>query len=768
MQIIEKKQCSGCTACYNKCPNNAISMQFDDDGFLYPVIDESKCTKCGLCQKICPAINPEIRCNKQQFKKPDTFAAYNADEKIRLNSASGGMFSVFADWVLEQNGYICATAFDNNFKQLRHIITNDKKDLDKLRSSKYVQSELGDNFKKIEELLKQDNHFLFVGTPCQVAGLNAFLGQNYEKLLTIDLLCSCVNPPKLLDEYIKYVTQNENSQIEAVNFRDKILGWSNFSFSLKYKENNNTKVFCKCHRENDNIFFQGFLSKLWMRPCCSGCIYGNKNRNSDITLGDAWGISEKYPELDYNLGLSTVLLNNEKAKNLFENLRDKLGLCKPLDRNFTLETQPILRGEPYSAHSNRKKFFKYLPKTDSPMELTKDLLGINKIGILTFQFSKNYGAQLQAYGLSQTIKKLGFYPKIIDWSIFNPHKYIESNVFNDFQEKYLNMSAKCFTTLELLNATKDCTKFIAGGDQVWRYWEWTNEEDIFTLERYFMDFVSGDKTIISYAPSFGKDIFEGPKDVIERGSELLKRFDAISVREDSGVELLKNVFGVDGIKVLDPSLLLDAQEYEQIIENEEIKTIDKKYIAYMYLEDKWGLGELPNTEQFKNLSEKYDAQIINVNADPNDNTQYASVAQWLYYIKNCECIITDSFHAIAFAIIFKKPFIAVKRDFGGNSRIENLLAMLKINKPLLNSLDEVDESQLEETIDFEKAHEILKTEQKKSIEFLLENLLKTPKNKPEYYNKKVESKRFNFEINWLNKKLKINKNIIKSNHGITN
>jgi 2-succinyl-5-enolpyruvyl-6-hydroxy-3-cyclohexene-1-carboxylate synthase len=364
------------------------------------------------------------------------------------------------------------------------------------------------------------------------------------------------------------------------------------------------------------------------------------------------------------------------------------------------------------------------------------------IGILTYDHSVNYGAHLQAFALCEKLKRLGYKPHIIRWA---EHYYrtggIEHDNMKPFRDKYLPRTSLCYTEQELQTQIKDYSKIIIGGDQVFRNWITSPEQPVL---RYFGDFISGNKTIASYGASFGTDTFNGDDDLVNKVKLLLKRFDKIGVREKSGVALLKNLFEVDGTEVLDPVFLLKKSDYQKLIKQANIINQQKDYIAYMVLDNDLGLGEIPL--EFKNKFPETET-IININR--NECGEYNSVEQWLSYIENAKFVITDSFHCVAFAIIFNKPFIVVDRDFGGNSRIDNILENLDLEQCRKKSLEEIAFADLNIQIDWEKVNKIIEADLIKSEEFLDEILTIKPKYKEPYKDEELEKNRRDLEIQYL-------------------
>lgn len=752
MSLLERKKCTSCMSCYCSCPQGAIQIITDKEGFYYPQVDETKCSHCGICNRVCPITNNKNLLNSEI---KEIYAANNKNDFSRMVSSSGGIFSVLANYIISKGGYVAGVILDENLIA-KHIVSNKPEDIVKMQGSKYVQSYIGDCYKIIKTHLDNKKYVLFTGTPCQVAGLKSYLNKDYELLLTVDFICTCINPAYLTKEIAKSMI-NDNEQYEIINvkFRDKITGWGGkpggeFAFSVEWNDKDG-----KPHKYYEqlffNTFFNGFLNHLWMKDSCEDCVYSLSDRVSDITLGDFWGIDFYDKSLNDNKGLSFTLLNTFKGKEFFENIKPELNVCKEIDYTWAINTQPATNGDGYKKHFNRDKFFEYAPKYKSVVELTNDLLGVNKVGILTYDYSDNYGAVLQAYALSEKIKELGFSPKIIRWAEhYKDTLGVETNNFKYFRENYLNRSKLCYTEDELKDEIVDCNKIIIGGDQVFRNWR-TNDE--LSVLRYFGDFIEGNKTIASYAASFGINFFNGSQYLNSKIKTLLKRFDKISVRESSGVDILKNTFNIDSNEVLDPVFFLNKENYEKLTLNCNLYLPNENYIAYMYLQDNSGLAPI-STKLQKLLRDK---NIINICT--NENGEYDSVEQWIYYIKNSEFVITDSFHGICFAIIFKKPFIAITRDFGGNDRVLNLLKKLNLDSRIKNSINEITSSDLLFDIDWNMVENILKESVKKSEKYLLEVLLHEPTFKEKYFDNDIKLSRLKCEKEYQENKSEHQKKI---------
>jgi acetyltransferase-like isoleucine patch superfamily enzyme/coenzyme F420-reducing hydrogenase beta subunit len=311
--ICSKNDCTGCSACYNVCPVNAVSMQDDCEGFLYPFIDDKKCIKCGKCQKVCPINSPSAR-NQQNEPPKEVYAAYSLDKDTRFMSTSGGAFSEICRAVLEQGGKCFGAAYEKNFS-LSHIGIKDNDGLEMIRQSKYYQSAIGDIFKAVKADLDRGVLTLFCGTPCQCEGLANFLGKNYENLILVDFICHSVSSPKVFREYLRELEEKHGGKATRVWFKNKENGWHNFSQRVDF---DNGKSYLTPWGRDD--FFLGFLKyKVFQRPSCHQCRFKEWHRSSDLTVGDFWGLNWNDPNNGDNQeqGVSVVMLRSEKAVRLF-------------------------------------------------------------------------------------------------------------------------------------------------------------------------------------------------------------------------------------------------------------------------------------------------------------------------------------------------------------------------------------------------------------------------------------------------------------------
>lgn len=313
IQLADKKSCTGCACCYNICNHNAIMMQEDMEGFLQPIVNQETCVECGLCLQRCPELN--------KISLPESSNCYAAySHQFQRNGSSGGIFSAIANYILENEGIVYGAAFDAKF-QLHHIAVDKKEDMQPLRGSKYLQSNIGSIYKPIKATLHKGRKVLFVGTPCQVMGLRSYLGHDYINLITIDLICHGVPSQISFDKWIKTI-ETAKGHIEGFSFR-KLDGWST---PPRYIKNNKEKPL----RYNYEVYMWAFYKSYLFRESCYQCKYANLNRPGDITLGDFWGIgTHEIPfKQSQRYGISLVLSNTDKGYQMLEKIKDNCYLEK--------------------------------------------------------------------------------------------------------------------------------------------------------------------------------------------------------------------------------------------------------------------------------------------------------------------------------------------------------------------------------------------------------------------------------------------------------
>lgn len=343
IQIKDPKDCCGCTACASICTHDAITMEPDVLGFLYPKVDVSKCVDCGLCEKVCQFNDNYDR--SLNLAQPTAYAARHKDMDEILKSRSGAAFVAISDYVLENKGVVYGAGYKDHFR-VAHKRATTKEDRDDFRGSKYVQSDLKGVFRQVKNDLKNGLTVLFSGTPCQTSGLNAYIGNILrEKLILVDIVCHGVPGPFFWRDYLSYLENKQGDEICFVNFRDKVLfGWKDHIETYKFRHG---KVL------DTKYYTHLFYEHIMFRQSCGVCHFTNLQRPSDVTLADFWGWENAVPGFnDDDKGVSLVFCNTEKGRDLFEAVKKRLIVKK-----VCLEKciQPNLQ-HPSSIHPQRIEF----------------------------------------------------------------------------------------------------------------------------------------------------------------------------------------------------------------------------------------------------------------------------------------------------------------------------------------------------------------------------------------------------------------------------
>lgn len=345
IQIKDKADCCGCTACASICPKDAINMEPDTLGFKYPKVDLNKCIDCGLCENVC-AFNDHYD-TSLNLAKPLAYAARHKDMKEVETSRSGAAFIAISDYVLENGGVVYGAGYTDHFRVVHKRATT-KEERDEFKGSKYVQSDLNHVFLQIKKDLKNGLTVLFSGTPCQTAGLNSYIGKKLrERLILIDIVCHGVPSPYIWKDYIAYLEKKHKDSICQVNFRDKqLFGWTAHYETFKFSNIKEKKLVSKS-------FKYLFFKHVMLRFSCGICPYTNTRRPSDITIGDFWG----WEKTDSNIntddkGISLILINTKKGSMIFNSIKSQM-ITIPAKLEDCL--QPNLQ-HPSAIHSKRMQF----------------------------------------------------------------------------------------------------------------------------------------------------------------------------------------------------------------------------------------------------------------------------------------------------------------------------------------------------------------------------------------------------------------------------
>lgn len=323
IELKSNDQCCGCSACMHICPKHSISLFEDSEGFLYPDIDIATCVDCGLCESVCPTTKHNVERIPQAV-----YAAKHINDSIRLYSSSGGIFTLLAEQIIDEDGVVFGVRFNDNWEVI-HDYVDTKEGLTHFRGSKYVQSRIGNAFPLVKSFLESGRKVMFVGTPCQISGLKKYLRKDWETLLTVDFVCHGVPSPRVWGKYLKEevarqcgvnITSLDTSKVsnivKGINFRDKSNGWEAFCFALNFSDS----IVAKGYRSafTDNVYMQTYLSNLTLRPSCYNCKVKSGKSGADITIGDFWGIDKVQPEFNDNVGVSLVMINEPSVMSFIE------------------------------------------------------------------------------------------------------------------------------------------------------------------------------------------------------------------------------------------------------------------------------------------------------------------------------------------------------------------------------------------------------------------------------------------------------------------
>lgn len=420
IKILRKEDCCGCKVCEDICTKEAITFKCDIEGFWYPVVNDDKCNNCGACEKVCPIINISLL-KKNDLKQSECYAAINNNKEIRFDSTSGGLFSALAENIYKDEGYVGGAIFDNDWK-VKHYISPNSEDLEKLRSSKYLQSNTEGLFKNIKNLLKENKKVLVCGTPCQMTALKSYLKKPYDNLIIVDFICRGVNSPKIFRKYIDYLEDTYKSKVVYFKAKNKELGWRQLTNKVVFE---NGKVLYD--HKGISTFMIGYLqTNAFCRPSCYECRFKGMPRISDITLADFWGAEKVISkELDGDMGTSLVMINSNKGKLFFDKIQNKIKF-------ESIPFESIFKGNKALTTSISKP-------TLNRNELYKAFDTMPYIEV----FNKYILAQKKKSGFIFNTKKiLRFWLTVFQSSGFNLRTLLQNIYYNFFSTNIINNISK--------------------------------------------------------------------------------------------------------------------------------------------------------------------------------------------------------------------------------------------------------------------------------------------------------------------------------------
>lgn len=368
-----KSKCCGCTACFSACPVQAIEMKPDYEGFLYPQIDNEKCIHCGACERVCPV---------KHFKEPKTgylktIVLRAKDKKVLADSTSGGFITPFVEYVIKNDGIVCGASYSSDFK-VEHVIIDSKKllckEMEKLRGSKYVQSNLGNVYKRIKNSLDEGQMVCFIGTTCQTTGLATYLGKKYDNLFLIDVVCHGTPSPRLFEKYIEYQEKKYKSCIKSIAFRNKTYGYHSGTMKIVFE---NGKKYYGSARVD--YMLKSFFKEISSRPSCYECKFKTKKRYSDYTIYDAWHAGKMIGK-DDDKGYTNVIIHTEKALELLKIINDSYELHE-VDGDTAIRYDGIMVTNSARPHPKREEYYKDLNEMDLD-KLVEKYIRISKFDYL--------------------------------------------------------------------------------------------------------------------------------------------------------------------------------------------------------------------------------------------------------------------------------------------------------------------------------------------------------------------------------------------------
>ncbi len=651
----------------------------------------------------------------------EIYSGWSLDEAIRLKSSSGGLFSLLAQKIIEEGGCVVGVR-QNPDLSLSHVCVEAIDDLEQLRGSKYFQSDLGLIFREVRQILKQERLVLFSGTPCQIAGLLSYLRKPHHLLITCDLACHGTPSFRFFQQYAEYYSSRNASPLDFVNFRLKVPDWLHYSVQRHYQNGSVDKT-----PHSEDFFMRGFLSDLCLNQPCYGCSWNVFPRLADLTLADYWACATTHPDWDTQSGVSLVFIHTQQGKLWLDKIRDNLFLCEELPEDAIRYNQGLISSPLDTPIPKRRaQFLSDVGSLTLPQLVSKHTVANQPrkdIGIVGMWMTCNYGALLTTLGLYRLLESMELDPVLIDNApMMKVPRFCDLNSeFRDFVRRcHMATTEPVETREQLSELNQTIDTFLVGSDQVWRY-EYTSANGYY----YFLDFAHGEKRKIAFGSSFGSETDTAPEDFRAMAACLLNRFDAVAVRETNAIDILVERYGICPELVLDPVFLCDTSVYDNLAKATR-KTEEAPFILSYILdptEDKRNI--LLHTAQKigKKLINMVDAQIdfeekkamLNL---PN-TVENLTMEDWLYYMKSCDMLVTDSFHGVCFALIYSKPFICIANPGRGYPRFTSLLGLTGLMGRMISSSAELgDQSPIWEPFNYGQINTILDIWREKSRNWL--------------------------------------------------
>lgn len=700
--------CVGCGNCTSVCSVGAIKLDWDKEGFLKAVVNET-CIECGACKTVCPAVN-----DIEEEKNSDSeFYIVQALNEIRMQSTSGGTFAAIAKEFIKNGGYVCGAVW-KGVTNVGHLLINDIKDVSRLQGSKYIQSNLGDIKERIKELLIKGEKVLFSGTSCQVASLKLFLGDiEANNLFTVDFWCHGVSSKKVLEKYLRDIYPKR--EVVRVGFRNKVFyGWSS-SIHVDFADNTSVDL-----KMDEDLWWQCYLNNVMLgTQCADQCKYTESK--ADLTLADFWGITEYIDQhnIDDGRGTSVACTNTEKGGFLLNTAMDNYLTC--IKTTFDVASKNNVKINPVKVdNGKRKRFFNLLENNRLDDAFSLSMKEQFDVGIVGLWFTGNYGGALTGWALDRIISSLGYSTIFID---FEKSKFLasQSGKVESFIRNNCVISRAYKNSFDIQEVNDLCDTFVVGSDQCWRMWVKGYYDYLL-----YLDFANSDKRLLSYSTSLESDYIEGTTVERSRIGKYLERFDRISVREKNSVDFLSEFYGVSSTFVLDPILMLNEEQWQAFFKIDETTNLCvENYIGAYFLDINETTAECLETLKsmlgynYYVLRGTDSTNIFNLNI--KNEIKDSSLSEMVAFMKKSSFIITDSYHGCCLAIAFSIPFVAIINERRGGSRFRSLLNEIGLKDKMIPLGGNISDINLKK-INWDDVHSRVEKLRNKSLDWLKEAL----------------------------------------------
>ena len=676
--LKDNPMCNGCLACVDACPFDAFSVGQDKQGYYQPDIIADKCTDCGLCVRICPAV---ILPETHNTDSPTCYSFVTSDPDLLQASSSGGIFGVLAHEMFRRGGKVVGVAWEPDWSA-RFVMIDSEDEMPRLHKSKYLQPQADGIYRQVRDTLAGGVPVLFCGLPCHVSGLRAFLKKRYDNLVAVELLCSHAPSSKYFQQYVQEDWKQDN--ITAYEFRHKepLDGFRCDAIAVRLPDGSTKRR----TTVQQDLYQAMYHPKLMIGEHCLGCRFAGFPRGADLTIGDFWGIENQNPDQEFRNGISLVLSHNSRGQEF-------------LDASTNGQSELVERPLPWMGGNGRgdltteapfgtPAFHALFPHQGFRQSARKALRVQHDhkwdIGLVGASMAVNFGASLTYFALQSLLTQLGHTVLMIDrpmsaeaWD-FAPEMYRRQPWF---------YRAPSFPTRQHMRQLNDyCDQFMVGSDQHWhpnlvRVW------DQLTL----LDFVAPDRKKIAVAASFGHDSFDASLATRQKMQDALSRFDALSFREASGVRLAEQEFGVRGDFVLDPVFCLGPDPFLELARPEIESTRGSSGLVSYFLNPSRAkadmayrlarsldlkpmfFSELEPIYSHDGLRRKWDVDVTR-----------GTIEDRIASLATADFIITDSFHGMCFAVLLKKPFVAVTNKERGIARFQSIADLLNLHGRLVS------------------------------------------------------------------------------------